>query len=122
MICAYILVITILKLQDTSMNDINVNQVLNQMRIMSLQAANRPVQETAGSTDFSSVLQQSLASVNDTQQRAEKMVEAFEMGVPNVSLAQVMVETQKANVSFQAMLQVRNKLVDAYKDVMNMPM
>jgi flagellar hook-basal body complex protein FliE len=104
------------------MNDINVNQVLNQMRIMSLQAANRPVQEAAPSTDFSSLLQQSIASVNDTQQQAGKMVEAFEMGAPNVSLAQVMVETQKASVSFQAMLQVRNKLVDAYKDVMNMPM
>jgi len=104
------------------MSDINVSQVLNQMRIMSLQAANRPVQETNGSTDFSSLLQQSLASVNNTQQTAGKMVEAFESGASNVSLAQVMVETQKANVSFQAALQVRNKLVEAYKDVMNMPM
>ncbi len=104
------------------MSDINVNQVLNQMRVMSLQAANRPVQELGNSTDFSSVLQQSISSVNDTQQRAGKMVEAFEAGVPNISLAEVMVETQKANVSFQAMLQVRNKLVEAYKDVMNMPM
>jgi flagellar hook-basal body complex protein FliE len=104
------------------MNEINVNQVLTQMRIMSLQAANRPVQEAAAGADFSALLQQSIATVNDTQQHAGKMVEAFEMGAPNVSLAQVMVETQKANVSFQAMLQVRNKLVDAYKDVMNMPM
>ncbi len=104
------------------MSDINVSQVLNQMRIMSLQAANRPVQETNGSTDFSSLLQQSIASVNDTQQTAGKMVEAFESGSSNLSLAQVMVETQKANVSFQAALQVRNKLVEAYKDVMNMPM
>jgi len=104
------------------MSDINVSHVLNQMRIMSLQAANRPVQETNGSTDFSSLLQQSLASVNNTQQAAGKMVEAFESGSSNVSLAQVMVETQKANVSFQAALQVRNKLVEAYKDVMNMPM
>ncbi len=104
------------------MSDINVSQVLNQMRIMSLQAANRPVQETNGSTDFSSLLQQSIASVNDTQQTAGKMVEAFESGSSNFSLAQVMVETQKANVSFQAALQVRNKLVEAYKDVMNMPM
>jgi flagellar hook-basal body complex protein FliE len=104
------------------MSDINVNQVLNQMRAMSLQAAGRPVQEAGGSTDFSSLLQQSLASVNDTQQRAGKMVEAFETGASNLSLAEVMVETQKANVSFQAVLQVRNKLVEAYKDVMNMPM
>lgn len=104
------------------MSDFNVNQVLNQMRTMSLQAANRPVQEPGASTDFSALLQQSLASVNDTQQRAGKMVEAFETGAANVSLAQVMVESQKATVSFQAMVQVRNKLVEAYKDVMNMPM
>ena len=50
------------------------------------------------------------------------MTEAFETGATNISLADVMVATQKANVSFQAMLQVRNKLVEAYQDVMNMPM
>jgi flagellar hook-basal body complex protein FliE len=50
------------------------------------------------------------------------MVEAFEAGAANISLADVMVSTQKASVSFQAMLQVRNKLVEAYQDVMNMPM
>jgi flagellar hook-basal body complex protein FliE len=104
------------------MSDFNVNQVLSQMRTMSLQAAGRPVQETGASTDFSALLQQSIASVNETQQRAGNMLEAFEAGTANVSLAEVMVESQKANVSFQAMLQVRNKLVDAYKDVMNMPM
>jgi flagellar hook-basal body complex protein FliE len=48
--------------------------------------------------------------------------DAFESGDANVSLAEVMVASQKASVSFQAMLQVRNKLVEAYKDVMNMPM
>jgi flagellar hook-basal body complex protein FliE len=104
------------------MSEINVNHVLNQMRAMSLQAAGRPVQETGGSTDFSSLLQQSIASVNKTEQKADSMVNAFESGSSNVSLAEVMVETQKANVSFQAALQVRNKLVEAYKDVMNMPM
>lgn len=104
------------------MSDVNVNQILNQMRAMSLQAAGKPVQETGGSTDFSSLLQQSIASVNETQQRAGKMVEAFEIGTSNVSLAEVMVESQKASISFQAALQVRNKLVEAYKDVMNMPM
>lgn len=103
------------------MSDMNVNQVLSQMRAMSLQAG-RPVQETAVNTDFSALLQQSIASVNDAQQSAGKMVEAFETGAANISLADVMVSTQKAGVSFQAMLQVRNKLVEAYQDVMNMPM
>jgi flagellar hook-basal body complex protein FliE len=103
------------------MSDMNVNQVLAQMRTMSLQAGGQ-VHESGGNTDFSALLQQSIASVNDTQQSAGKMAEAFETGSANISLADVMVSTQKANVSFQAMLQVRNKLVEAYKDVMNMPM
>jgi flagellar hook-basal body complex protein FliE len=105
------------------MSDMNINMVLAQMRAMSLQAAG-PVQETGRNTDtdFAALLQQSIASVNDTQQSAVKMAETFETGTANTSLADVMVATQKANVSFQAMLQVRNKLVEAYKDVMNMPM
>ena len=107
--------------QGKPMSDMNVNQILAQMRTLSLQAGGQ-VQETGGNTDFSSLLQQSIAAVNDTQQSAEKMTEAFETGAANISLADVMVSTQKANVSFQAMLQVRNKLVEAYKDVMNMPM
>jgi flagellar hook-basal body complex protein FliE len=89
---------------------------------MSLQAGGQEVPESAGNTDFSALLQQSIAAVNDTQQSAGKMTETFETGAANVSLADVMVATQKANVSFQAMLQVRNKLVDAYQEVMNMPM
>lgn len=103
------------------MSDINVNHVLNQMRSLSMQAAGRPVQQAGASTDFSSLLQQSISSVNDLQQKSGQMINAFETGTSNVSLAEIMVESQKANVSFQAMIQVRNKLVDAYKDVMNMP-
>jgi len=104
------------------MSDMNINQVLAQMRAMSLQAAGSPVQKTDGNTGFADLLQQSIASVNDIQQSAGKMAEAFETGAANISLADVMVATQKANVSFQATLQVRNKLVEAYHDVMNMPM
>ena len=107
--------------QGNPMSDMNVNQILAQMRTMSLQAGGQ-VQEKGDNTDFSALLQQSIAAVNHTQQGAEKMTEAFETGATNISLADVMVSTQKATVSFQAMLQVRNKLVEAYKDVMNMPM
>jgi flagellar hook-basal body complex protein FliE len=104
------------------MSEMNVNQVLAQMRAMSLEAGGGKVQETGGNTDFAAMLRQSIDSVNDTQQTAGKMAQAFETGDTNVSLAEVMVASQKASVSFQAMLQVRNKLVEAYKDVMNMPM
>ena len=104
------------------MSDMNVNLILAQMRTMSLQAASSPIQETGGNTDFAALLQQSIASVNKTDERAGKMAEAFETGTANVSLSELMVADQKASVSFQAMLQVRNKLVESYKDVMNMPM
>ena len=104
------------------MSDMNINQVLAQMRTLSLQAGGNRVQESGGNTDFSALLQQSIAAVNTTELHAGKMTEAFETGAADIKLADVMVATQKASVSFQAMLQVRNKLVEAYKDVMNMPM
>ncbi len=104
------------------MSDMNVNQVLAQMRAMSLEAGGTKVQEAGGGADFAAMLKQTIGTVNETQQTAGKMTEAFETGDTNVSLAEVMVASQKATVSFQAMLQVRNKLVEAYKDVMNMPM
>ncbi|WP_020159755.1 MULTISPECIES: flagellar hook-basal body complex protein FliE [Methylobacter] len=104
------------------MSEMNVNQVLAQMRAMSLEAGSKAREADAGTSDFAALLKQSIDSVNDTQQMAGKMAEAFETGDANVSLAEVMVASQKASVSFQAMLQVRNKLVEAYQDVMNMPM
>ncbi|MCK9395554.1 MAG: flagellar hook-basal body complex protein FliE [Methylobacter sp.] len=104
------------------MSEMNVNQVLAQMRAMSLEAGSAKVQETGGGADFAAMLKQSIGAVNDTEQTAGKMTKAFETGDTNVSLAEVMVASQKASVSFQAMVQVRNKLVEAYKDVMNMPM
>ena len=104
------------------MSDMNVNQVLAQMRAMSLEAGSKSVPETGGNNDFAFLLKKSIDSVNDTQQAAGKMAVAFETGDTNVSLAEVMIASQKASVSFQAMLQVRNKLVEAYQDVMNMPM
>lgn len=103
------------------MSDINVNQVLAQMRAMSIEAGSKP-QPSDTSGDFAAMLKQSIDAVNQTQQTASGMAKSFEMGQSDVSLAEVMIASQKATVSFQAMLQVRNKLVDAYKDVMSMPM
>lgn len=106
------------------MSDININQVLAQMRTMSIEASSKPIQpaETEGGSDFAAMLKDSIDSVNTTQKTSGALSKSFETGDPDVSLAEVMIASQKASVSFQAMLQVRNKLVDAYKDVMNMPM
>jgi flagellar hook-basal body complex protein FliE len=69
--------------------------------------------------DFSQVLKSTIDQVNAAQQDAQKMTEDFSAGQSNVNLQDVMVNLQKANLSFQQMTQVRNKLVSAYHDIMN---
>jgi flagellar hook-basal body complex protein FliE len=76
---------------------------------------------TNGVGEFSKLLQKGIDAVNQTQQSAGNLATAFEKGVPGVELPQVMLEMQKANVSFRALTEVRNRLVNAYQEIMNMP-
>ncbi len=105
------------------MNQINMAQMLARMKTMATQAGNTEQLRGKGSddADFSALLKKSIATVNDTQQQAGRLAEAFEKGDAQVDLAQVMVAVQKANISFQTITQVRNKLVEAYQDIKNMP-
>jgi flagellar hook-basal body complex protein FliE len=73
-----------------------------------------------GATDFASVLKSSLDGVAQAQNHAEAMQKAFVLGDDKVSLSDVMIDMQKANISFQTTVQVRNKFVAAYNDIMNM--
>ena len=105
------------------MSDIDISQVLQQMRTMAAMAENRlPLEMGTESvkTDFGQLLKNSINEVNETQKTAKSLAAAFEAGDENVNLSQVMVAIQKASVSFQAMTQVRNNLVSAYKEIMNM--
>lgn len=70
---------------------------------------------------FGSMLKQAVNAVNDTQLKSAELQTAYEMGDPNVDLTEVMIQMQKASVSFEAMTQVRNRMITAYQDVMNMP-
>ncbi|MCU7906443.1 MAG: flagellar hook-basal body complex protein FliE [Candidatus Thiodiazotropha sp. (ex Epidulcina cf. delphinae)] len=100
----------------------NIDQVLAQMRVMSAQAAHKSAESVkSDSTDFSDLLKQSIDHVNSAQQEAGALRTAFESGQGDMDLAQVMIAAQKSSLSFEAMVQVRNKLIEAYKDVMNMP-
>ena len=71
---------------------------------------------------FATLLKQGLDSVNQVQNKATTLATQFERGVPGVELPQVMLEMQKANVSFRALTEVRNKFVEAYREIMNMPL
>jgi flagellar hook-basal body complex protein FliE len=72
------------------------------------------------SIDFAAMLKGSLDKVDQAQTTATKMAEQFQLGDPKVTLEDSMVALQKANVSFQAALQVRNRVVAAYHDIMNL--
>ncbi len=76
--------------------------------------------QSAGKVDFAEALKASLNQVNQVQVEAEKLGKNFALGDDSVSLSDVMISGQKANISFQATVQVRNKLVSAYHDIMNM--
>ena len=65
-------------------------------------------------------MQQAISQVNETKMEASSLTRAFETG-ENVDLSEVMIAVQKSRISFEALTQVRNKLLSAYQDVMNMP-
>ena len=110
------------------MSDMSVQQLLAQMRVMEAQSKMgvKPISspDMVGQpqqVDFSNMLKNSIEAVNETSLESSRVTDAFERGDSNISLAQVMLTMEKANVSFQAMTQVRNRLLTAYQEIMNMP-
>lgn len=103
-------------------NTITPDMLLAQMRAMASQAQGaQATQESATQqSDFADLLKQSINKVNDASQEASRLTDAFQQGDPNVQMSEVMVALQKSSVSFEAMLQVRKQLVNAYQDIMNM--
>lgn len=71
-------------------------------------------------SDFASALKTSLDQVNNVQTKADQLGQRFVAGDDSVNLSDVMISMQKANISLQATVQVRNKLVAAYQEIMNM--
>ena len=104
------------------MSDIGINQVLAQMRAMQALANPQATSEAVqGQGNFSNLMQDSIREVNVAMQESRAMTTRFEMGDPSVSLAEVMVHSQKAGLQFQAVAEIRNRVLSAYKEVMNMP-
>ncbi|WP_416380402.1 flagellar hook-basal body complex protein FliE [Gilliamella sp. B3482] len=77
-------------------------------------------QQVSKEQNFVAELKMALDKISQTQIEASKQAKAFEMGEPNVSLNEVMVNMQKSSISLQFGVQVRNKLVAAYQEIMNM--
>jgi len=71
---------------------------------------------------FGEMFKSAVNTVNHNQQSANELATRYEVGDPKVDLPEVMIALQKSSVSFQAMTQVRNKMIEAYKEIINMPL
>jgi flagellar hook-basal body complex protein FliE len=116
----------------------DINRVLAEMRTIKAQtqspqasnldqlsprqvSLNNGSQSATETPSFGQLMNQAVDSVSGLQKTSKQLATAYEQGQSGVDITDVMIASQKASVSFQAMVQVRNKLIDAYRDVMNMP-
>jgi flagellar hook-basal body complex protein FliE len=75
----------------------------------------------SGQVSFASVLRNGIEQVNEAQAKSSASQRAFERGDPNVDLPQVMIDMQKSSIAFRGAVEVRNRMVAAYQEIMNMP-
>ncbi len=100
------------------------NNLLSQMQALESMTQGQSIkleQKADETTSFGNLMQQAINQVNETQMQAGEMTRAFEMGDSQLDISEVMIAVQKSRISFQALTEVRNKLLTAYQDVMNMP-
>lgn len=96
-----------------------IDGVLQQLQLTSLQASGKQAEST-NQVDFGATMKAALDKISETQTAARTQAQDFEMGKPGIQLNDVMVDLQKSSISMQMGIQVRNKLVSAYTDIMNM--
>ncbi len=110
--------------------DIKTNSLFAQMQSMSMQAMGNKLPEVEGSplasvnqssSNFGNMLTKALNTVNELQQDTGTKRMAFEMGDQNVTLAEVMIASSKSGIALDATVQIRNKFVESYKEIMSMP-
>ena len=103
-------------------NKVDSNQILMQLRVAAAQAKGEGVNSSSPveSNNFSTMLNESIEKVNEISQKASAITKRFEMGDPQVTLPEVMIAKAKAGFAFEGMVQVRNKVVDAYQEIMRM--
>ncbi|MDO4682846.1 MAG: flagellar hook-basal body complex protein FliE [Lautropia sp.] len=76
--------------------------------------------EKSQQVSFGDLLMDALKDISNTQTVADRQQRAFEVGEPGATLESTMVSMQKAQIGFQSALTVRNRLVQAYSEIMSM--
>tara|TARA_B100000900_G_C20307126_1_gene604618 strand:+ start:195 stop:509 length:315 start_codon:yes stop_codon:yes gene_type:complete len=103
------------------MNSINSSVVkLDSIHDKVLEKAAETLEQPGQNTGFADRMQNALTEVADAQKQAADSMKAFDLGV-ETDLSKVMVDQQVSSLGFQLTLNIRNKMLSAYKDIMNMP-
>ncbi len=97
-----------------------IEGVISQLQAAAVSARNQNVADVQPTVSFAGQLHAALDRISETQTAARTQAERFTLGEPGVALNDVMTDMQKASVSMQMGIQVRNKLMQAYQDVMSM--
>jgi len=97
-----------------------IEGVLQQLQATAIQAGQIDQGSATQGVSFAGELKAAIGKISETQQAARKQAQDFELGAPGINLNDVMVDLQKSSISLQMGVQVRNKLVSAYQEVMNM--
>ncbi|PKH24729.1 flagellar hook-basal body complex protein FliE [Enterobacterales bacterium CwR94] len=95
-----------------------IESVVQQLAVSARQAGGHV--DNSAQLDFAAVMKSALGEISNAQQSARAQAQDFSMGKPGVALNDVMIDLQKASVSMQMGIQVRNKMVQAYTDIMSM--
>jgi len=110
-------------------SNINAASMFTELQTETVQAKGINTDQTAkisnptntAPANFSAMLKQAIENVNGLQQNTAELRNGFEMGDQDISLSDVMIASNKSSLAFDATVQVRNKMVEAYKEIMSMP-
>ena len=111
---------------DKAISPASIQSMLQTLRTHQAQASGLPGAEikgltpAAGKTDFGDLVTGALGQVNQTQVQSSNMRAAYDRG-EDIALTDVVLGMQKSSLAFEATLQVRNKVLKAYEDILNMP-
>jgi flagellar hook-basal body complex protein FliE len=103
------------------MSNINTVNLFNQMQSMAANAEGSIADTQATQSPFSAVFQKAMNQVSNLSEHADSLKTRYELGDSKVSIGEVMIATQKSNIGLEAAIRVRNKFLQAYQDIMGMP-
>ena len=110
------------------MNNIDTSSLISKLKVLEarinqgIQAPGIKTEESTGKNNqFGEILTNAIKNVSETQNQAKELSEMYEKNPEQMDVAQVMIAMQKSSIAFESVLQVRNRLVSAYQEIMNMP-